>query len=140
MRLNLLQLLFAVSLTPLTAALQTIYLAYLASSGSPHFIAFFSDSNPCTDGTLFGYTPEGFEDCNEDLTILGHQNITFTGCKPTTAFPFSLPTGVADNGAPALKCKPASNPPGGPYGDYANCAYTPSAAIVGPVSLLEFCS
>lgn len=140
MQFSLLQLLFATSLIPLAAGLQTIYLAYIASSGLPHFIAFFSDSNPCTDGTLFGYTPRGFADCNENITILGHQDITFTGCHPTTAFPFSLPTAVADNGVPALKCKHASDPPGALYGAYANCAYTPTAAIAGPVKLLEYCS
>ena len=108
-----------------------------------HFIAFFSDSNPCTDGTLFGIPQIGFQNCNQPLTILGHQNITFTGCPPyTTTFPGSLPTGVADSGAPALKCKPKANPPNGPYGGYADCPYIPGndKVNVGSVSLLEYCS
>lgn len=138
MQLNILQLLLATSSIPLAASLQSICLGVLGNSAARSFITFFSDSNPCTDGTLFGFTPRGFADCNENLTILGHQNITFTGCKPLTGSPGSLPTGIADNGAPALKCKPQSNPPGSQY--YANCPLTANSAIAGPVSLLEYCS
>ena len=138
MQFPLFQLLFATSLIPLATSLQSIYLATLSTSAARSFITFFSDSNPCTDGTLFGFTPRGFADCNEDLTILGHPNITFTGCKPAVGYSSSLPTGVADNGAPALKCKPQSNPAGSQY--YANCPLTANSAIAGPVNLLEYCS
>lgn len=41
MRFNLLQLLFAILLVPLTAALQTIYLAYIGSSGLYVFLGVF---------------------------------------------------------------------------------------------------
>ena len=47
-------------------------------------LAFFLDSNPCTDGASFGYLPVGFDNCNQDMTILGHENITFTGSKSYT--------------------------------------------------------
>lgn len=124
--------------TPLATSLQTIYLGTLATSAAQSFIAFFSDSNPCTDGTLFGYTPRGFADCNEDLTILGHPNITFTGCKAVTGFPGMLPTGVADGGVPALKCKKMGNPQGQQY--FAECPLVAGNPIAGPVSLLEYCS
>lgn len=115
-------------------------LTYPLPPYSPHFIAFFSDSPPCTDGAIFGYTPEGFADnCNTNITILGHPDISFTGCKPVSTFPFTLPTAVSDGGTPALKCKPTTNPQGTAT-PYANCPYSPSASIVGPVELLEYCS
>ncbi|KAM0804307.1 hypothetical protein BDR22DRAFT_885574 [Usnea florida] len=132
MRFNI-QFLFLTFLIPFTSALQTIYLAYVASSGF----------NPCNDGAVIGYTPLGFANqCNQNITILGHQDIAFTGCHPTSTFPFSLPNGVSDGGTPALKCTPTSNPPGGPYGAFANCPYPapPDANVVGPVELLEYCS
>ena len=139
MQLNLLpNLLLATSIIPITTALQSIYLGTLSTSAARSFIAFFSDSNPCADGTLFGFTPRGFADCDENLTILGHPNITFTGCKAVAGSPGTLPTGVADNGAPALKCKSKSNPPGSQY--FANCPLTANSAIAGPVNLLEYCS
>ncbi|CAF9936639.1 MAG: hypothetical protein ALECFALPRED_006908 [Alectoria fallacina] len=140
MQFSPLQLVFATFLVPFTTALQTIYLATLASSGGNNYLAFFSDSNPCTDGTRFGYLPVGFDNCNQDITILGHENITFTGCKPYTGYPGTLPTGVADDGTPALKCKPASNPPGSLYGLYASCEPDANNDNVGGVSLLEYCS
>lgn len=48
------------------------------------FIAFFSNSDACNDSTIFGFVPNGFTECNQTLTILGHPNNTFTGRKPQT--------------------------------------------------------
>lgn len=131
------------SLLPLTIALQTIYLAIDSSSGQQGtYIAFFADSDPCNDGTRFGFLPQGFNNCNQNLTILGHPDITFTGCKPYTGYPGSLPTGVSDGGTPALKCVPATNPPSatsGPdseYGVYEIC----NTNNGGFVDVIEYCS
>ncbi|CAD6575065.1 MAG: hypothetical protein ASARMPREDX12_007079 [Alectoria sarmentosa] len=131
------------SLLPLTMALQTIYLAVDTSSGQQGtYIAFFSDSDPCNDGTRFGNLPQGFDNCNQNLTILGHPDITFTGCKPYTGYPGSLPTGVSDGGAPALKCVPATNPPSATsrpnaeYGVYEIC----NTNNGGFANVVEYCS
>ncbi|CAD6581309.1 MAG: hypothetical protein ASARMPRED_000579 [Alectoria sarmentosa] len=152
------------SLLPLTMALQTIYLAVDTSSGQQYvsssvlfplsinldrpplktgtYIAFFSDSDPCNDGTRFGNLPQGFDNCNQNLTILGHPDITFTGCKPYTGYPGSLPTGVSDGGAPALKCVSATNPPSATsrpnaeYGVYEIC----NTNNGGFVNVVEYCS
>ena len=102
-------------------------------------IAFFSDSDPCNDGTTFGpvYCEGNF--CNQNITILGHADITFTGCKPISgAVTTEIPTGVSDGGAPALKCKRASNPPGGENGAYAVC--NEGSVHGGFVSVDAYCS
>ena len=112
-------------------ALQTIYLGTTYTTYRGSYIAFFSDSDPCNDGTVFGSTPN-FQDCNKDLTILGHTNITFTGCTYDRAG--FLPTGVSDLGAPALTCKPVSNPP---QGYYATCYGSPTVGRY--VSLTKYC-
>ncbi|MCJ1454040.1 hypothetical protein MMC28_004390 [Mycoblastus sanguinarius] len=128
-------------LVPLATALQSIYLGTDSSSGQQGtYIAFFSDSDPCQSGTRFGFLPAGFDNCNQDLTILGHANITFTGCKPynyTVGYPGSLPTGVSDGGAPALKCVKKSDPTSYPF---ASCEPDVSGDNVGFVQLVEYCS
>ena len=104
-------------------------------------IAFFSDSDPCNDGTTFGgpYCDGSF--CNEDITILGHPNITFTGCKAhKNLVTEEIPSGVSDNGTPALKCKQASNPPGSLYGVYAVCNGGTSSKNGGYVNVDSYCS
>lgn len=111
-------------------------------NNSPHYIAFFSDSDPCTDAVLFpnGFALFGFHECDERITILGHENITFTGCPPTDSlFTQSLPTGVADDGVPALTCEPA---PGPPYESFSFCPYIPGndQVNVGSVAVIEYCS
>ena len=130
-------------LASVTTALQTIYLGTDSASGiSGAYIAWFSDSDPCNDGTRFGYLPRGFNDCNEPLTILGHTNITFTGCNTgihASSYP-TLPTGVSDNGAPALKCVAAQNPPSAPGykdGRFEVCIGGKNGGIV---SVVEYCS
>ena len=42
--------------------------------------------------------------------IASPTNITFTGCKPYTGSPGSLPTGVSDGGAPALNMRRRREP------------------------------
>ena len=54
--------------------------------------------------------------------------------------PEYVPKGVSDGGAPALKCKPASNPPGSLYGDYATCEPDEGNANVGFVNVDAYCS
>ena len=87
----------------------------------------------------------GFVNCDQDITILGHSNIIFTGCQqPCTApYPYCYPTGVSDNGAgaPALTCRNATNPPDAPgieYGIYASCE--PGTNNGGSVIVRKFCS
>ncbi len=108
-------------------------------------IAFFSDSNPCTDGNAsFSYVTNAYcsgNFCNEPITILGHQNTVFTGCKSVNnTVTKEIPTGVSDNGAPALKCKPVSNPPGSQYGVYAYCPADQGNTNVGYVNVDAYCS
>lgn len=82
----------------------------------------------CGSLAFAGFLPAGFVNCNQNLTILSHAEITFTGCKPYTgSYPGSLPTGVSDGGVPALKCVKAENPPSvtsrpnAEYGVYEIC-------------------
>lgn len=121
------------SFLPLTMGIQTIYLGYVENSAQNAYIAWFSDTataNVCSQGTVFGQRYGGqFTYCNQDLTILGHTNITFTGCNASD--PTQLPTGVSDLGKPALKCAPASTPPGG-----FPCAANGGAGVIG---VLEYC-
>ncbi|CAF9925806.1 MAG: hypothetical protein ALECFALPRED_003222 [Alectoria fallacina] len=144
MQLGLIQLLIAISLVPHAAALQTIYFGIIGSSAGPgECIAWFSDSDPCADGaTGFGYAYCAGNFCNEDITILGHPNITFTGCHPITSqsTPDYLPKGVSDDGVPALKCKPASNPPGSLYGADATCEPDEGNPNAGFVNIYSYCS
>ena len=61
-----------------------------------------------------------------EITILGHTGIKFTGGSegPYSKAGPSPPTGVSDNGAPALVCVEATNPPSAPEyenGRYATC-------------------
>ena len=51
-----------------------------------------------------------------------------------------MPKGVSDNGAAALKCKPASNPPGSLYGVYATCDPDEGNTNVGFVNVDAYCS
>lgn len=95
------------------------------------YIAWFSDSSDvCEQGTVFGDHSGGdFTYCDQDLTLLDHPNITFTGCDPSSLT--SLPTGVSDEGNPALICAPATTPPGG-----FPCAANGGAGVI---EVLEYC-
>ena len=98
----------AVATTAVTA-LQNIYIGTIGGCGTnkygPDWYTWFIDGPACTEGTDAGPTQYfGNELCGKNITILGHQYITFTGCEP----PYGLegpPTGVSDNGVPALTCK-----------------------------------
>lgn len=99
----------------------------------------YTDPPRCVeDGTRFGFLPAGFDHCDANLSILGHPNITFTGCKPYTGYPGSLPTGVSDEGAHALNCVKATDP-SSRYGVFATCE-PDVTKNVGFVELLEYCS
>ena len=116
---------------PAATALQTIYLATLSYNGRyGNYLAFFSDSDACNDGVAFG-SINTFTYCDVPLTLLGHENITFTGCPN----PGNLPTGVADEGAPALTCQQVYYPP--PAAFYDRCDLPGKG---GYVSLLLYCS
>ena len=73
--------------------------------------------------------------------MLGHDNLTFTVCPPTDNYS-GLPTGVSDNGVPALTCQPASNPLDGPFGESAYCPYprVVEGDYIEGVSLLKYYS
>ena len=140
MRVTIPQLLLATSMVPLATALQTMYFGFFGGAGAEFYFTWFSDSDPClaTDGVILNYVEVGFH-CDEPFTMMGHENLTFTGC------PADYPhyhTGVSDNGVPALTCEPASNPPDGPYGLFADCPYpqvNPNYYI-GGVGVAEYCS
>ena len=140
MRSTLLQLLLATSMVPLATALQSMYFGSFGEAGGYFYFTWFSDSDPCltTDGVILDYILSGFH-CDRPFTMMGHENLTFTGC--AADYP-NHPTGVSDNGAPALTCVPASNPPDGPYGLFANCPYpqVDPNYYVGFVSVSEYCS
>jgi len=97
----------AVGITAVSA-LQIIYVGTIGGCGSnkygPDWYVWFIDGPACTTGTDAGPTQYfGNELCSKNITILGHEHITFTGC----TYPYGLqgpPTGVSDNGAPALRC------------------------------------
>ena len=135
-------LLLAASLLPrATRALESMYFGTLGGAGALFYFTWFSDSDPCADGTVLVYYNVGFH-CNtldDPITVLGHENLTFTGCP--AEWPH-YPTGVSDNGVPALTCVPASNPPDGPYGEFADCPYprVNPDFYIGGVSVLEYCS
>ncbi|KAM0794225.1 hypothetical protein BDR22DRAFT_827111 [Usnea florida] len=121
------------SLSSFAMGIQTIYLGYVENSAQNAYIAWFSDSpDVCTEGTVFGEHQFGspFTYCDDDITILSHTNITFTGCNPHNTT--SLPTGVSDLGAPALTCNAASTPPGG-----FPCAANGGAGVI---EVLEYCT
>jgi hypothetical protein len=104
----------AVGTTAVTA-LQNIYIGTIGGCGQymlgPDWYVWFIDGPACTTGTdagavqFFGYT--GGDLCGKNITILGHQYIMFTGCPPAAdgGFPYGPPTGVSDNGVPALTCE-----------------------------------
>ena len=54
--------------------------------------------------------------------------------------PEYVPKGVSDGGAPALKCKPAVNPPGSLDGAYATCEPDEGNTNVGFVNVDAYCS
>ena len=140
MRVTIPQLLLATSMVPLATALQTMYFGFFGGAGAEFYFTWFSDSDPClaTDGVILNYVEVGFH-CDEPFTMMGHENLTFTGCPAD--YPH-YPTGVSDNGLPALTCEPASNPPDGPYGLFADCPYpqvNPNYYI-GGVGVAEYCS
>lgn len=73
-------------------------------SGPEDWYVWFSDSPACTSGTDLGPSTDSL--CEKTATVLGHTGITFTGCGQAGA-----PTGISDNGAPALTCVPESTVP-----------------------------
>jgi len=87
------------------SAIQNIFLGQTNPPGDnlDYSIAWFTDSDPCNDGTVQG---PGFVGpfpsfCAGTWTILGHTGITFTGCNSGDHYP----SGVSDGGAPALTCE-----------------------------------
>jgi hypothetical protein len=114
----------ALPLLPTTLALQSILLggrAFPCDGDSQTWYAWFSDAATCSSGTDIGPRGFGFPSiCSYEVTILGHSNITFTGCDPAEQGN-GEPTGVDDGGAPALTCEvvdvvgttcPSANPCG----------------------------
>ena len=86
------------------SAIQNIFLGAINPPGDEldYSIAWFTDGDPCEDGTVQG---PGFlgpfpSFCAGEWTILGHTGITFTGCNSGDHYP----NGVSDGGAPALTC------------------------------------
>ena len=133
MRLSL--SLYLSSLLPATSALQRIYLGYITSNNRyGSYIAWFSDSDPCSDGTSFGNIFNQFRNCDQAISILGHEGITFTGCPN----PGSYPTGVSDGGAPALTCSRDGYPSPGSEGSFIARCEGPSN--FGYVTIVEYCS
>lgn len=100
-------------------ALDCLYLGNITTCGTnkygPDWLIWFTDSSPCTDGVDAGPTQNfgnGLCDEGDSFTVDGHSGITFTGCTPV-APPYYVPgppTGVSDNGVPALTCEPISLP------------------------------
>lgn len=130
-------------LLPLTTALQPIYLGKdQPPNQPPTYIAWFSDSDPCNDGVRFGSFNRGFLECQTQLTLLGHPNITFSGCNNgmhASSYP-TLPTGVNDGGVPVLTCVGAGNPSDAPEfgeGRFVSCI---GGSNEGVVNVVEYCS
>ncbi|KAN0071601.1 hypothetical protein V8E54_010197 [Elaphomyces granulatus] len=103
--------------TTTVSALQNIYIGTIGGCGSnkygPDWWVWFIDGPACTTGTDVGPTQYfGNELCGKNVTILGHQFITFTGCPPPPYGGYipGPPTGVSDDGAPALTCSPVTLP------------------------------
>ena len=108
--------------TTAVTALQNIYIGTIGACGTenhgPAWYVWFIDGPACTTGTSAGpfdfFPPSGPSDlCGQNITILGHEYITFTGCAPPTSIfnqVYGPPTGVSDNGAPALTCEAYSLP------------------------------
>jgi hypothetical protein len=90
-------------------AIQNIFLGQIAGSPctgiQPTWYAWFSDADPCTGRTSIGPRGYGFYSiCQyDDITIQGHDKITFTRCNPS-AGGNAIPTSVSDDGVPALTC------------------------------------
>ncbi|KAF1808657.1 hypothetical protein P152DRAFT_462374 [Eremomyces bilateralis CBS 781.70] len=96
-----------------TTALQTIYIGNKnenCGSGSVkggRYDIWFSDSDVCQDGLIYGYPRFNTWLCEGNYTLLGHEGISFTGCEPPDYIgDYSFPTGVSDDGVPALTCVP----------------------------------
>ena len=119
------------ALIPAATALQTIYLGYATYGRYGPYVAWFSDSDVCSDGTAFGsIVGSSFSDyCNKDITILGHTNITFTGCQGG-----NYAGGVSDLGAPALTCSRQG------YESTNFDTRCNGPAVSGYVTKLEYCS
>lgn len=131
------------SFLPLTTALQSIYLGKdQTSNQAPTFIAWFSDSDTCNDGVRFRSVNQVFNDCHEQLTLLGHSNITFSGCNTSNhanSYP-TLPTGVNDEGVLALRCVSAGNPMNAPEFEEGRFVTCMGGSNEGVVNVIEYCS
>ena len=95
--------------TTSVSALQNILIGTIEGCSSnkygPDWYVWFADSPTCTTGVDLGPTSSmGGGLCGRDVTILGHSGIMFTGCSSKTG----PPSGVSDNGGPALMCHPVS--------------------------------
>src|SRR5467141_2431110 len=100
--------------TTTVSALQDIYIGTIGTCGTdkygPDWFVRFKDGPACATGIDVGPTGNGL--CDKNVTILGHKFITFTGCPPPPyggSIP-GPPTGVSDDGAPALTCSPVTLP------------------------------
>jgi hypothetical protein len=102
--------------TATVSALQNIFIGTIGGCGTnkygPDWWVWFRDAPACTTGTDVGPTQYfGNGLCGKNVTILGHEFITFTGCAIPPYGPIpGPPTGVSDNGIPALTCKPVRLP------------------------------
>ncbi|KAN0071597.1 hypothetical protein V8E54_010193 [Elaphomyces granulatus] len=99
--------------TTTVSALQAIYIGSIDGCGSdkygPDWWVRFKDGPACATGIDVGPTSDGL--CGKNITVLGHQFIMFTGC--STPYGISTPgppTGVSDDGVPALSCSPITMP------------------------------
>ena len=98
-------------------ALQNVYIGVKqenCGSGSVkggRYDLWFIDSDVCNDGVITGYPRFATSLCADTYTILGHTGITFTGCSPPSMGNPGLPTGVSDDGNPALTCYPVTDVP-----------------------------
>ncbi|KAN0067950.1 hypothetical protein V8E54_013878 [Elaphomyces granulatus] len=86
--------------TATVSALQNIFIGTIGGCGTNKY---------GTDVGPTQYFGNGL--CGKNVTILGHEFITFTGCAIPPYGPIpGPPTGVSDNGIPALTCKPVRLP------------------------------
>lgn len=136
-------LLLAVTPPP-TAALQNIFIGYMAICDSVYHaivgfdtVAWFTDAPICKVGTLTNLQvpgPESWGCTGGPFTIQGHTGITFTGCNapnPGCVYTNPYPAYVYDNGVLALKCEKVAIT-GDPCNYYNNTAYpTTSCSVLG---------